>query len=238
MGTSCMFQELATLARFAVKHLETHLGVLSAAQSRLIAIHGAMPLETLIKQMRESITTVETHLQADVNHAGERLEMHYFPDRKMHPDVEDYRDVARQMLAAEPAGLQIQVDDVTVLTTTPSAAWVNAWVLVHKEDMLAYRRESGATVMLANGKYLRSGKTDRDDPDAPAYGGYLAAHAASGDELCYLDTADLTPENTQRKLHEFFTSLLDEVTTCTKADSTPTTKPSESVGNSTPAAQV
>ncbi len=48
-----------------------------------------------------------------------------------------------------------------------------------------------AILHLANGKRLRSGWIDKDDPDALIAGDYLAVDASNGDQLFYVDSADL-----------------------------------------------
>ena len=45
---------------------------------------------------------------------------------------------------------------------------------------------------LANGCTVRSGWNDECDPDALSAGDWFAVDDADGNQLCYIDTADLT----------------------------------------------
>jgi len=47
------------------------------------------------------------------------------------------------------------------------------------------------TVLLQNGKTIRSGWIDKDDPNALPAGDYLAVDANDGEQLVYMDSADL-----------------------------------------------
>lgn len=50
------------------------------------------------------------------------------------------------------------------------------------------------SIVLADGKVIASGWIDTDDPDALQAGDYLRVDSADGDELLYVDTADLVAD--------------------------------------------
>ena len=72
-------------------------------------------------------------------------------------------------------------------------------------------RQDELIIELANGCEIRSGWIDRDDPDALTAGDYLSVLNASGEQLFYLDAADLFSDSTagRGKLLEFLQTCVN-----------------------------
>jgi hypothetical protein len=62
-------------------------------------------------------------------------------------------------------------------------------------------------IHLVNGFEIRSGWIDHDDPDALPAGDYLSVISGDGEQLFYVDSADLLadPLTGRQKLNELFT---------------------------------
>jgi len=130
-----------------------------------------------------------------VSNAGTTAELHIFSQRSLSPLAIAGRDAARE----EYANDDIEIDDCVMVSVGDGGVWVSAWVWVDDDQLqdlpvvapVTVAVSAEVTVLLQNGKTIRSGWIDKDDPNALPAGDYLAVDANDGEQLVYMDSADL-----------------------------------------------